>query len=71
MNLRPILPDEPIMDLAAGSHPRPVTAGLMSYLFIAVAALLAGLILGSLSAPTGYNSRVGWPPPTNPRALSP
>ncbi len=57
-------------------HPSPChepdRVRVAAYVFVAVVALLAGLILGVLSGQSDHDSRAGWPPPSaNPRSLSP
>ena len=45
---------------------------LWAYALVALAALLAGYILGLLGAQPQGGSRVDWPPPpSNPRSLNP
>ncbi len=51
-------------------HP-PDRARRTAYVLVALAGLLAGLILGAACGVSSGGSRVGWPVPTNPRALSP
>ena len=72
MHPRLFLPAGPALDAPpAASRPHD-GAHLSTYLLIATISLLAGLILGSLSAPAPGGSRVGWPqPPVNPRSLNP
>ncbi len=43
-----------------------------AYVLVALAALLAGYVLGLLGGQFSGDSRAGWPPPpVNPRSLSP
>ena len=42
-----------------------------AYVLVALAALIAGYVLGLLGGQFSGDSRAAWPPPANPRSLSP
>ena len=72
MNMHAFLPVEPAADLTPAAARSSVDAHPASYVLVALVALVVGLVLGSLSAPTPSSSRADWPPAaTNPRALNP
>ncbi len=73
MNARLFLPARPDPDPKLVSDQGPEDHRITIYFAIAVVALTAGLILGSLTTPPAAGgSRAGWPPSaTNPRSLNP
>ena len=58
------------MDPSPSLQKNPDRARLTAYVLVAVAAFLAGLIIGVATGSGTGGSRADWPPP-NPRALSP
>jgi hypothetical protein len=58
------------MNASIPDQPRPDHARFTAYLLVALAALLAGFLLGMACRQGPGSSRADWPPP-NPRALSP
>jgi hypothetical protein len=52
-------------------HHQPDGSRLASYVLVALAAFLAGYVLGLIANQPSAGSRADWPAPENPRSFSP